>query len=156
MRFNSYSVPAALALAVLVASVMDANALTIFDDGGTHTIDAGNATADMGVIVRDSSLTSPTTLNVVGGTVGVSTTAEFFGFSLLVEGSSSATMSGGTLLGHASTCDTAVLNISGGFIGGGVNALCASTSTVNITGGTIIGSVDGNDGGWPCETGTSL
>jgi len=136
MRFNSYSVPTALALAVLVASVMDANALTIFDDGGTHTIDAGNATADMGVIVRDGP-TNPTTLNIVGGTTGV----ESNGIALLIEGSSTVTISGGTLLGHADVSDAAVLNILGGVIRGGVNAV-SDSSVVNITGGFFGGNGD--------------
>ena len=144
MRFSSYSVPTALALAVLVASVMDANALTILDDGGTHTIDASNSIPGMGVDVMDGP-DGPTTLNVVaGGNIGVDTDGFFGNFSVLLRGSSVANITGGGLLDDLQTTDSAVANVSGGAIasmdaGGG-------SSIINVTGGVITGSMDPNGG----------
>ncbi len=129
-----------LLLALAAMTPGNASALTIFDDGGTHTIDAGNATPLMGYIVRDGP-SGPTTVNVVGGTIGGT---DFD--SVLVEGSSIVNISGGTLLfGVKAEAGAPVINISGGTIAGGGHA--ALGGVINLTGGTVLSSFDAGDGG---------
>ncbi len=94
---------------VLMATLFVGSAgAAVFDDGGEHTIDAGNSFPAESVEVFDGPGDSPTTVNVVdGGDVGADLTAH----------------------------EHAKLNISGGEIRNSVNAF--GDSRVDIIGGEI-------------------
>jgi hypothetical protein len=106
-------------LVVLICFLPKANAvITVYDDGGTHTINSEM----LEVLVRDSNLGQPTTVNVVEGGSGHKFTVEDYsvlnimdGYIMEIAGDDNSTINvyGGH---HTSLYSSSVVNIYGGYI----------------------------------------
>jgi len=129
----------------------EALATLMLDDGGTHTL---NFTLNDGVVVRNSPLGQPTTLNLVTGGwiqytsyVYDSSQLNIFGGSinahLSIYQSSQVSISGGSIHYDFRADDNSQVNISGGSIGGGSYAY--GSSQVNISGGSMFGGLCAHD-----------
>jgi hypothetical protein len=106
----------------------EAQATVVFNDGGTHTVDW--AIYDY-VWVRNSTLSQPTTLNLVTG--------GFISQCLDIYDSSRANVSGGSIHHSLDAYDSSQVNISGGSFGGSL--IADFSSQVRISGVSIGGGL---------------
>ena len=118
----------ASAFGMLCLDAERASADLTFDDGGTHTV---NWTVDDQVVVRNSPLSQPTTLDLVTGG-GLKD-------YLYVYDSSQVDMSGGAIGNNLYAYQNSLVSISGGTIGISVGGFLVAydSSQVDMSGGEI-------------------